>query len=550
MKKIFLWAIPMLLMSMLSFAQQFSVQKSPEFDEPEYGWNKLLQLKNGYTFFFHGSKKEGVELTVYNPQRRVAAKRELNSKLWDVDKIQQTTIRGLYEINGEAVLFVVQGDERQPTLYRMRLNGTTGMVVKEDELGRLPKMGMGAGYALSFGHVDMPDIIVEKDPESDNYAVIFFNSLAHDRSERIRVLHYGSDHKVLSDAFYDSPDGMFKYLTFIACAVDGNKRVFVTTYARSSNAEDVASRVIVSSLNAGDTAFKHNLLEFSEDFKDTKAVMLYNHNDNKLQLLTLTYERTKKKMFSGTSHKTYLVLMSYIDPATLKLLSVKPFAGDKIQAYGKNNIDEDYEFTGMPQDMFINKDNTTTILFEQNLQVTEYNGHVSHTYTLLGPVGVSEMNDTGAEMAGYAINKKQHASGVFPLLYLNQRAKGQFFPTQAHIMFKRGDNNEFLSYDYINAPGGHYVIFNDLPGNFEKDEDETKRKTMAIVSNSDAMCFKLNGGSIDKMYLFGEPDGKHSATFAYIESSDYNKDTHTYATLIVEKDGRDKAAKIAWVTFK
>ena len=44
-------------------AEQFHVEKSVEFDEPEFGWNKLLQLKNGNTFYFHSTRKDGIELT-------------------------------------------------------------------------------------------------------------------------------------------------------------------------------------------------------------------------------------------------------------------------------------------------------------------------------------------------------------------------------------------------------------------------------------------------------------------------------------------------------
>jgi hypothetical protein len=60
----------------------------------------------------------------------------------------------------------------------------------------------------------------------------------------------------------------------------------------------------------------------------------------------------------------------------------------------------------------------------------------------------------------------------------------------------------------------------------------------------------LNDPKMDKFFLFGQPDDKHSSTFCYIESSHYNKETKTYATMIVERDGRDKQARIAWVTFE
>src|ERR1017187_6840724 len=99
--------------------QQFHIEKSKEFDEPEYGWNKLLQLKNGNTFFFHSTKKDGIEVTVYNKQRKQIASRTLESSLWDIGKMKQSRIVGLYEINGEPVIFIVQADDREPTLYQI-----------------------------------------------------------------------------------------------------------------------------------------------------------------------------------------------------------------------------------------------------------------------------------------------------------------------------------------------------------------------------------------------------------------------------------------------
>lgn len=176
-------------------------------------------------------------------------------------------------------------------------------------------------------------------------------------------------------------------------------------------------------------------------------------------------------------------------------------------------------------------------------QVTVYSNHMTHTYTYLGPVGVSELSDTGAEVHGYAISKKQKADDVFPHLYISQRSKGIFTPA------RKSNTDAFLSFDYINAPNGNYIVFNDLPGNADKDETDDNVKTVKSVSATNTMCYKLNEPKLDRFFLFGEPDGKRSSTFCYIESSDYNKDINTYATIIVERDGRSKAAKIAWIKF-
>ncbi len=548
-------------------AQQFHTEKSKEFDEPEYGWNKLLQLKNGNTFFFHSTKKDGIEVTVYNKQRKQIASRTLESNLWDVRKMKQSKIVGLYEINGEPVIFVMQADGREPTLYRIRINPNTGSKVNETVMGSLPKVSVFAGYAVVFGNVDIPDIIVEKDPNSDCYAVIYFDGFSHETNQRIKVVHYDGNHKVLNTAFYDSPDGKYKYLRYIGSVVDGNKRVYIASYGYNGKAdEDTDPSVIVSRIKVGETKFSHSLIKVSNDFNDTKSVMLYNHNTNQLQLMTVTFNKTAlagQAVWGSANFDYYhkrevacVTLLNYLDPETLALISVKPVIGMKVDAYGKQNIDKDYEFDGVPQNMVMNKDNTTTILMEDLAHITQHSGGsyagghqgMGHTSikTELGPAGICELSDGGDEINGFAINKKQMASGTLPMLYMAGRSKGLFaYPPS---ISNKSNNNEFLSYDYIYSDKGHYVIFNDLPANAEKDEDDEKRKAVTYVSKTNTMCYKLNNPKMDKFYLFGEP-ADNSSTFCFIESSDYNKELNTYATMIIERDGKDKQAKIAWITF-
>jgi len=571
-KTVFIIAALLLCFGSL-MAQQVGIEKSEEFDEPEYGWNKLLQLKNGNTLFFHSTKKDGIDLVIYNKQRKQIATRTLESRLWDVGKMKQSKIVDLYEINGEPVLFIVQADDKMPTLYRMRINGNTGAIVKEDKLGNLPKSSIWQGYAIAFGNVDMPDIIVEKDPNSDCYAVIFFDGFSHETNKRIKVIHYDGTHKVLNTVFYDSPEGKYKYLRYIGAAVDGDKRVYITTYGYNGKAdEDEAPKVIISRVNVGETKFSHSLINVSNDFNDTKSVMLYNKATNKLQLMTLTMAKNDAgsqvkdaMIFSNVNFNvnwkkslSCIALLSYIDPETLNILNTQPLTGSKIEAYGQLNIDKEYEFDGVPQNMVLNKDNTTTILMEDVANVKKSHGHTglpgsSHlanmTYTTeLGPIGISELSDSGTEKNGYSISKLQQAQGTLPILYMSGRNKGLFSYPQSFS--HKSNDNEFLSYDYINAPNGRYVIFNDLPRNSDKEEDDDSRKMVTSVSSTNTMCYKLNDPKMDKFYLFGEPDGKKASTFCYIESSDYNKDINTYATMIVERDGRSKSAKIAWITFQ
>jgi hypothetical protein len=90
--------------------------------------------------------------------------------------------------------------------------------------------------------------------------------------------------------------------------------------------------------------------------------------------------------------------------------------------------------------------------------------------------------------------------------------------------------NSYLSYDYVATDKNRYVFFNDNPKNFEKEEDETKRKAVVNAEKLNTICYSLNGSAVNKFYLFGEP-GKSQSTSCHIEASDFQKSTNTYATI-------------------
>ena len=520
------------------FAQAPHIEKSEAFDEPDNGYNKLLQMKNGNTFFFHFQKREGIEIDVYNKERKVSATQDISSDLWDTKKMGRITVAGLYEINGEAVLFIVETEGRVPTLYRMRFNGTTGAKIKEEEIGSSSK-----SKAFAFIQ-ETNSIFVEKDPESDCYAVIFFNGYSKDPDDRIKLMHFDGNHQQIGFAYYDSPDENFKYLRFISAVVDGNKRVFISTYGAAS-LRGKEGKVFISSLKAGDKAFVNKALNFTEDFKDTKSLMAYNRGTNSLQMLTMSFTTASIGFFGGGTKAKYLSFMSYIDPESLDLKSVKPVMGQKIMEYSHSTLKTDLDYKGLPQNMIINKDNSTTILSEELTYkiVTTRTGNSTTTqeWTYMGGIATNELNADGSEKSGYWIKKMQKADGIYPPLYISSRTKGRWTALST-------GNNSYYSYDYVNTDNNRYIIFNDNDQNFDKEEDEKKRKVVTKVNKLNTICYSLNGGGVNKSFLFGEAeDGKSNSVF--IDASDYDKSLNTYATIMVERDGRDRSAKIAWIKF-
>ncbi|MBS1689693.1 MAG: hypothetical protein JSS96_13275, partial [Bacteroidetes bacterium] len=81
-----------LLFGLTTVKAQPKIETSSSFDEPEDGWNKLIQMKNGNTLFFHFTKKEGIDVTVYDKSRNQVATKEITSELWEPKKMKTSVI--------------------------------------------------------------------------------------------------------------------------------------------------------------------------------------------------------------------------------------------------------------------------------------------------------------------------------------------------------------------------------------------------------------------------------------------------------------------------
>jgi len=393
---------------------------------------------------------------------------------------------------------------------------------------------------------EINDIYVEKDPESDCYAVIYFNGYASDKDERIKVDHFNGEHKLIHSAFYDSPDENFKFLRFIGAVVDGDKRLFVACYG-AANQRGREGRVYISRLQASESSFTNKSLDYTEDFRDTKSVMYYNHNNNIIQMLTMSFDKGRANFFSNSLHGDYSSFLSYIDPDNVSLKRVSPVSGSKLSDYAHNVLGFKQSYVGLPQQMVINKDNSTTILSEDLTQeiITDDKGNIISTATYLGAIGINEINPDGSEKNGEVIMKVQKALGLINPLYISSRCKGRWRYTS-----NGADYNSYLSYDFISTEKGRYILFNDNPKNFDKEEDERRRKVVVNINKINTICYSLDGDKVNKFYIFGDPEKTEKRSSCHIEASDYRKATNTYSTILVEREGRDKETKIVWVKFK
>jgi hypothetical protein len=536
-----------LLISVLQSTAQPKIETSAIFEESlSQGWTKLMRLKNGNTFYLHYGGKKGMEVTVFDKNRKKTANRNIKSALWNVKKKKRVKICGIYEINGKPVIFIEYATGVAVSLYRMQLNPENGSLIKEDEI-KLPaqKKYMWGGAALDvyFGE----KIHVVKDPEADNYMVIFLGLQERNLDDRICVMHFDGDHKIINMAYYKNPEKDFKTLNYIGAVVDGNKRVYIATYG-AHNQKGKNAHVYIARLNALDSIFLNKTLDFTDDFMKTNSQMVYDRKNSRLVMLTNTVASEKR------STTTYASFLSFIDPEDLSLKGVKIINNEKVNAYARNTNDVDLKFHGLPQKFVINPDNSITICQEQLTfadVVRTQNGIPVGTvaeYTYLGNIGITEIDADGGEKAGYAMMKKQLYVGKLGALYMASRDNGRW--TNNRFSKKFTDDNLFMSYQYIHTNNGNYVLFNDVPKNDKKEEDQIKRKLANNTDYINTICYTIKDGVAKRSYLFGEPTGKNETKACYIDAADYDKNSKIYTTVLSEQHGRKYDSRIAWIYFE
>lgn len=531
MKKLFL------LIACISSIQVFSQKqdKSTSFDEP-LGWCKLVQLKNNNTFFVELTKKEGIKVKLYDPSRKEISSEKLPLKLIE-DKLGFYTISGIFEISGDVAIFYQTADGRIPILIRILIDGKTGKLKAEEKIAELKKVTTGDAYAAMYGDVDNPDIKVVKDPESDYYAIIRYNTYAPETKDRIEVIHYNPQHNIINNAFYASPNNKYKYTKYLSAYVHKDDYVVIGTYGFNtikSGGED--ARFYVSQLAKGKTTFTQKELVYKDFYKGARCNFTYNNVKGIINMALITDVEIKG------SDKKYDIVFQNINPLTLQL--DKPYKADfsKINEYYTNTMMRKTDFEGMIQGTFIDKSGNLIVLYQNT--VIKFGNYPGIVGTFLGDVALVTMSPDGKVINSIPFSANIYVSGNHSKFNCNDIRNG----------YRPADNwddpglasDQYFAMDVITTDNSNYIFLNNTKINMDLPESE-EAKLVKAISLTTAVKYTYNKNTIKKEYLFGEPMDKKDNEICIISCSDYNAVTKTYAT--ISTDPKTKQSKVLWLSL-
>lgn len=512
----------MLMLFFASVNAQFKqVAEGPVFKEPEEGYAKILLMKNGNTMFIHITAKEGINLRIYNAAHAEIAVTNVQPSY---KRLNYGTVYAVFEINGDAVLMIGEAESRTPVLYRLIIDGKTGELKEDKEIARLDKVTFGQGYAIAFGNVPTPNFFVRKDPYSDNYAVVMFNSFESERSKRIEIVTYGPDNKEANRAYYTSPDEKYKYLRYVDMAVIGSDKVCVLAYgfntARSGGKE---SELILANLDKGVTSVSFTELDFSKNLIVYWGIARFSPATRSIILSAIV--KAKK------SDEGYTPILAFVNPYERKIERADVIAPSaRLNTFSKGG------FTGLPENLFINNDGTFTIVSEEMRQQSSG----STINTVLGDMAIVNYSKTGEFTNDYIIRKKQMMFSEALQPFYKSEDEQSVVP-----LFK---GNQFKSFSYLNSKLKKFILLNDTERNNDAQESGSL-VTVSGVGESDGFYYPLTGTdpTLKREYIFGNPENKKDHNLALFAISDYDSTTNLYATLKLEREGSKKGVKVVWL---
>jgi hypothetical protein len=552
MKKSLLFiALCMILSTSNIVAQKSNMifsEKTPELKD--ITGSKVKLLKNGNTIFLQFTKEDGIYLKLYDTNKKKITEGKLPLKLLG-DKMKGYKIAGIFEINNDLMLmFGGYNTSRTPTLYRLILDGMTGIVKKEEPILEMTPLPIEAFYAVEYKDIPLPSFAVEKDPVSNCYAVVALNTFASETNKRIQVAHYSPLHVQLNKAYFISPESRFKYSDFTDIFVYGENAVILSTYiynTKSGKDGKEESIFYFSKLNKNSTTFINTTLTYAIEIPDAECEFMYDASSKNVNAIIKTYDGIDKKSRSFI----YSFFVQPFNPNTMALGKSYKYALEKANAYYTSNVNIGKQYTGMIQNLIVDQSGNNILLNEMPItyDITTSNSTyvVGETInTLLENIAITSVTQDGKENYSLIIPYNHFIlNGSSSFNYIDNK-KGKF-------TCSLNDKYYGACVDLVAGEKNNYVLLNNTVKNVERPESD-KSIDGNIKGGSSWITPILytisSNGTLTKQFLFDKPAADNVIKYCLFQTADFNPSTGTYAVLVSEKIKGKKMDSIVWFNLE
>lgn len=530
MKKTFL--IPILYVFLLvaginaAMAQFNILASSAPFTEPEEGFAKILLMKNGNSFFAHLKENGGIDVRIYDTQHKELAATSFATNYGDMKK---ASVKGCFELNGDVTLLIMEMVGWSYAMYRVVIDGNTGMKKEEIVFKKMDDFSMSGYKDVRKGNADMPDFIVRKDPNSENYAVCINNSASKDKSKRINLIHFDRFHKEISNVYINAAliPG-YEYCKPADLVVNENKEVMIMIEVFNRVKDEKKGELKLLRFMPGNAAPTILTPPFPKNKSLSETSFKFNRDYTKLFMFALIYESREKETI------LYNAQLIELNMSNLSFTDKKLDFGDALSLI-RAKYPKYPEFNLIPVGLQLKQDGGFTVMFESTATLTVY----GDVLTSLGNILVSDFDDAGNLLSGSAILTERKADGQsFPLLYQNHNEEGA-------IQLKNG--NQYKLFRYLQTPKGNFVLMNDMEDNGNLNDKGDIRKTFVAVRSAYPYYYKIGDALPVRQWFYPKPaDDRHPVCMFQV--SDYDYSSNVFCTTQLDHGGGGGKIKIVWLT--
>lgn len=509
----------LIILSLICFifsnAQFKVIGESQPFEEPKFGYAKLVQLKNGNTFFLRFTEKDGIYVRPYDAKHKEGAEVHIEPLY---KKLTETAIQSVFEVGGDIVVFARNYGKGPYMLYRMIIDGESGKLKEDKVLFTIEKLS-GKDNKTLYDGASLPGYIVTKDRHSENYAIVLLNSFTADKNQRLEVYHYGANHNVINHGYCKLEDD-YKFVNLAGLEVIGKEAVCVMVRGFNKELDGTAGSETSLVTLTSNTA-KAVKLDVCKNATSVKGILKYNPVTKKI-VTVVSVQGSQKD-------KGYTPYVCYMDPTLNKVEGLAVINPTAASAKSADLFKDKKGFTGLPQNICINHNGSFAIVNEE----IPYEDR-------LGNVIVSMFTGIGTEIGSYLIPMSHFLSGQYGQGFCLDG--GDLAPQHIDL------GNHFRSSVYIMSPTETYILFNDLKGNEERVSQGKRPEVVSTVADCDAYVYSIEGKDImpARKYLFSEP-AKSVHNLAAFTISDYDRESNTLVTLKLNMDEKHKTVNLVWL---
>lgn len=500
------------------YAQDSTYSISTPVEIPKEGWNKVVQLRNGNTVLLHFENKKGIVVKVFDKDRKeIASKKHLCSIL-DINELNKAYFDGVYDINGEAVMFATQDVDNARTLIKLRFDGKTGALLAEEK----------AVASKSFKN--MTTAYVLKPLRMEGYNLVTYRNDDVFDSLNVTIIRLKDNHETVQEVAYH---------------LDYNKKYDEVRYISSSAGEDgsvvfvlEASKIVQQGGLINKTLLMGYLAANSDKVlikpinlapNTTVRDLEYVHNplNNNLHFLYSTVEGyvPEENGIKGNITAAYdesLLLM----PPGLNGLIRKNL--DNVKAAEYLTAQKADSLLRNVVQYFNMDDDGNTIIVARERSYKDIIGKKDNAGKRYGRIILTKYDPAGNELWATVIPK----SHCFK--------EDQYYPAA----FRKTSRLSLESLLQVSTGNKFFIFYNDVESNFDKTVSSTIDAYDDHYATNCVYYSVDRDNNVKKERLFPIAEGANAQI--YPNSADYNHTNKMLAILIHSNKGSEESFHIAW----